>query len=227
MTDSPQFPPGWYADPDHPSMHRWWNGSAWTESRRPAPGAAPASFAPTSYAAYPSAPAATAAPVRPDIPTETPWIWLIVFLPLVGIIPFFFIDWRGFLQDSIDRSLGTPSGAWAASFTGAMLLLTLLSYAVIAAQAVFAFLDWRTLRARGIDRPFHWAWIFFTLVISNGVYVIGRGVILRRQTGKGLAPVWAWIAVTLLTLAIGIGYAVYMLNEVFGLIATYDGSLRS
>jgi hypothetical protein len=258
MTDAPQFPPGWYADPDDPTVHRWWNGSAWTEARQPSPQTAPAPPAPQAapspqaapapqavpayqaphvppaaqaaypaYPSYPAAPVATAAPVRRDIPIETPWIWLIVFLPLVSIIPLFFIDWREYLQSSIDSSLQSPSTAWVASFTGATLVLTLLGYLVIAAQVVFAFLDWRALRARGIDRPFHWAWIFFTLIISNGVYVIGRGIILRRQTGKGLAPVWAWIAVTVLTLAIGMGYAVYIFSEVFSLISTYDTSLRS
>lgn len=226
MTDAPQFPPGWYADPDDPSVHRWWNGSAWTDARQPAPGAAPAAPAypstQTAYPAYPSTPVA-AAPVRRDIPTETPWIWLIVFLPLVMFVPMVFIDWRGYLEDSIESSIESPSSAWAVGFTGGILLLTLLSYLIVAAQVLFAYLDWRALRARGIDKPFHWAWIFFTLLISNGVYVIGRGVILRRQTGKGLAAVWAWIAVTVLSIVIGIVFAVYLLNEVFALIQTYDG----
>lgn len=234
MTDAPQFPPGWYADPDNPSVHRWWNGSAWTEARQPAPGAAPAApaapaatypaypSAQTAYPAYPSTPVA-AAPVRRDIPTETPWIWLVVFLPLIVFVPLLFIDWRGFLEDTIEDSIESPSTAWAAGFTGWMLLITLLSYLIVAAQVIFAYLDWRALRARGIEKPFHWAWIFFTLVISNGVYVIGRGVILRRQTGKGLAAVWAWIAVTALTIVVSIIFAVYLLNEVFALVQTYNG----
>jgi len=236
MTDAQQFPPGWYADPDNPTVHRWWNGSAWTDARQPAPGAAQAPAAPaaaypaypsaqTAYPAYPSAPSA-AVPERRDIPTDTPWIWLIVFLPLLTFVPLFFIDWRGFLEDSIEDSLEAPSSAWAAGFTGGMLLLTLLSYLIIAAQVVFAYLDWRTLRARGIDKPFHWAWIFFTLVITNGVYVIGRGVILRRQTGKGLGPVWAWIAVTVLSIVVGIIFAVYLINEVFTLIYMYEDFSR-
>ncbi|MEV7193013.1 DUF2510 domain-containing protein [Streptomyces sp. NPDC093510] len=28
-------PPGWYPDPHQPSVERWWDGSAWTEHRRP------------------------------------------------------------------------------------------------------------------------------------------------------------------------------------------------
>ncbi|QEW03797.1 DUF2510 domain-containing protein [Microbacterium lushaniae] len=252
MTDAQQFPPGWYADPDNPSVHRWWNGTAWTEARQPAnpapaapanaAPAAPASAAPAAPAAYPpyqqapaayssapsaypSYPSAAPAPVRRDIPTDTPWIWLVVFVPLLSIVPLFFLDWNGFLEAAVLDPNGSASAEWVGSFTGATLLLTLLGYLVIAAQIVFAYLDWRALRARGIDKPFHWAWIFFTLVISNGVYVIGRGVVLRRQTGKGLGPVWAWIAVSVGTLIIGVVFASYLLNQLFALAAIYDSPM--
>jgi hypothetical protein len=41
-------PPGWYRDPRHPHLERWWDGTAWTEHRRePAPvGPAPVSPVP-------------------------------------------------------------------------------------------------------------------------------------------------------------------------------------
>lgn len=29
-------PPGWYEDPQAPGLHRWWNGSEWTDARRSA-----------------------------------------------------------------------------------------------------------------------------------------------------------------------------------------------
>ncbi|MCQ4203786.1 DUF2510 domain-containing protein, partial [Streptomyces coelicoflavus] len=28
-------PPGWYRDPSAPHLERWWDGTAWTEHRRP------------------------------------------------------------------------------------------------------------------------------------------------------------------------------------------------
>lgn len=28
-------PPGWYRDPSGPHLERWWDGTAWTEHRRP------------------------------------------------------------------------------------------------------------------------------------------------------------------------------------------------
>ncbi|NNN37523.1 DUF2510 domain-containing protein [Streptomyces sp. S3(2020)] len=35
-------PPGWYRDPAHPHLERWWDGTAWTEHRRePAPAGPP------------------------------------------------------------------------------------------------------------------------------------------------------------------------------------------
>lgn len=30
-------------------------------------------------------------------------------------------------------------------------------------------------------------------MISIGVYVIGRSVVVYKRTGKGLAPLWGWI----------------------------------
>lgn len=34
---SDRSPAGWYADPDHRQMQRYWDGGEWTEQWRPAP----------------------------------------------------------------------------------------------------------------------------------------------------------------------------------------------
>jgi hypothetical protein len=34
-TTQPAAAPGWYADPHHPGMKRYWDGTTWTEHRRP------------------------------------------------------------------------------------------------------------------------------------------------------------------------------------------------
>ncbi|MGP3534867.1 DUF2510 domain-containing protein [Microbacterium sp. RD1] len=230
MTDASQVPPGWYDDPEDPRSKRWWNGLAWTDDRQPAAEpvfTAPAAPAYAAYPSYPSAPAATTPELRRDIATNTVWIWVVVLLPLLSLVPLFFVDWAGYIEGTVRDSMQSPSTAWMSSFTGFSLVLTLVGWVLVAVQIVAAYLDWRALRARGIQRPFHWAWIFFTLVISNGVYVIGRGVVLRRQTGSGLGPVWAWIAVTVVTIAVGIGFAVYILNIVFALIPTIEQYTRS
>ena len=35
------LPPGWYPDPDAPHLERWWDGTAWTDHRRPPEGPGP------------------------------------------------------------------------------------------------------------------------------------------------------------------------------------------
>jgi hypothetical protein len=225
MTDPTQAAAGWYADPQHPGSERWWNGQQWTEHQRPAPFAAP--IAPVAYQApsYPGAgsyPAAysTVAPVRSDIATGTVWIWLIVLLPLLSQLPLFLIDWPGFFESSLRSSLGSRTSVWTSSFSMNLWLPSLLAYPIIAAQVLFGWLDWRALKARGVDRPFHWAWIFLAAVVSNGVYVIGRGVVLKRRTGKGMGPVWAWIAVMVVNLLVAIGFVIYLINVMIPLFST-------
>ena len=233
-------PAGWYPDPTDASWQRWWDGTGWTEHAVPAAPVAPQSQsqasprdqdayskAAHSQTSYPQAPVAPSAPLRTDIQTNTVWIWLVVLLPLVMLPTIFLIDWRGYLESSLDMSsldspnpVGPPVGMTLAS-----LGLSALGYVVAGIGILFAWLDWRELKRRGIQKPFHWAWAFLALVVTNGVYVIGRGVILRRQTGKGLVPVWAWIAVTLLSLIVGIVYASTIVGEMFELIMEQAGDI--
>jgi hypothetical protein len=338
MTDAPRFPAGWYADPENPTVHRWWDGQRWTEARQPAygmtpppqapaqaqapaqpqmppqpqvpaqsqvperpavpaqpqvperpaapaqqqvpppfvppqhtppqqaapqhasptapPQAAPAApqtapaypapatigFADAPQAAgsapgypqaptYPSAPAypgAAETEVRRDIRTNTVWIWLVVLLPLLTFPTLLMLDWGSYLEDVVRESVDPSNGVqtWTFNWSLGSVAITLLSYVVVAAQIVFAWLDWRTLRRRGVERPFHWAWIFFTLVITNGVYIIGRGVVLRRRTGSGLAPIWAWIAVTVLGWILTAVFIAALINEIFAVLAR-EGLLTS
>ncbi len=170
---------------------------------------------------YPGAPAVPqgAAPRR-DIATNTAWIWVLVLLPLAGLVTLFVFDWDSYIRDSVYA--GLYADPLAPSSTGATVLTavsSLLSIVLGAATVLFAYLDWRALKSRGIERPFHWAWSFFVLAIGSGlVYIIGRSVIVRRQTGKGLAPLWAAIAVTVVTwIAISI-WVVMLLTLVFSLV---------
>ncbi len=153
--------------------------------------------------AYPTAPAApTAAPVRRDIPTDTVWIWLVVALPLLSLAVLFLFDWNTYVQESLYASAFPEAAPYAASSSLAVTAGASIGSFVLAGLIVlFSYLDWRQLRARGIQNPFHWAFGFFVLLLSSGaVYIIGRAVVLRRQTGKGLGPVWGWIAVTIITI---------------------------
>ncbi|WP_144785662.1 DUF2510 domain-containing protein [Microbacterium sp. BH-3-3-3] len=171
------------------------------------------------YAAGPSYPSAppvsydTAAPRR-DIKTNTVWVWLMVFLPVLSLLGVVIFDWSSYFRDAFYAGVysydsGPASMAGTNAATALITVVTsVVSIVVSALTVLFAFLDWRQLRARGVDRPFHWAFSFFVLVIGSGlVYIIGRGVILRRRTGSGLGPIWAAVAVNL---AVVIGFIVWI-----------------
>ncbi|MDQ1136236.1 uncharacterized protein (DUF983 family) [Microbacterium sp. SORGH_AS 1204] len=170
---------------------------------------------------YPSAPSVgyDTAPRR-DIPTNTVWIWLLVALPLVSVVSLFAFDWGSYIRESVYAELYADPFA-SPSTAGVVLtaVSSVLSIVLLAATVLFAFLDWRALRARGIEQPFHWAWSFFVLLIGSGlVYIIGRSVVVRRHTGKGLAPLWAAIAVTVVTWIIVSIWVVMLLALVFSLV---------
>jgi hypothetical protein len=53
--DAEHRSPGWYADTQRPGQERWWNGVAWSESRRPAGGGPVTSVSGPSAEAIPMA----------------------------------------------------------------------------------------------------------------------------------------------------------------------------
>jgi hypothetical protein len=73
-----------------------------------------------------------------------------------------------------------------------------LSLLIYGATVALAYSDHRILLGAGYMRPFHWAWAF----LSTGVYVIGRSIIVQRRIGRGLTPIWVWVAVTVLGLVV-------------------------
>lgn len=65
---------------------------------------------------------------------------------------------------------------------------------------MLSWLDRRELRARGVERPFHWAWS----ILSVLVYLIGRSVVVRRRVGGSAAPLWLFLGLGVLGGAIAI-----------------------
>jgi Uncharacterized protein conserved in bacteria len=214
-TDTPNPAPGWYPDPSGSGTQRWWNGATWTEYARPLGAVPPAPPAYGEYAqqqhpapsGYDNAPAyaspgyATYGAI-PGVPAGTPvytwFIWVIVLLPLASAIALALFDLSGYMTSA------------TTSATAQLQLMTSPGYLALVAvgwisyfgTVALAFGDQRGLRRLGYQGPFHWAWAF--LPWGTLVYVIGRSVVVKRRSGRGLSPIWVLIAVYVVTLVVGV-----------------------
>ena len=195
MTDATATPPGWYPDPHGAATVRWWDGAQWTDHH------APLQQRPEDL----KAPAGTK--------TNTPWIWLIVFLPVLSYLSLLTIDWNAYFQ----AALGSTGSSAAAMFSPAYLLSSLLGWVLAALLVVFGYLDHRALVRNGVPQPFHWAWSFL-----NPVYPIGRAVVVRRRTGSGIWPMWGAIGVLVFGFIVGIIFAVYLTQLMLAYIPMYS-----
>jgi hypothetical protein len=176
---APPVPAGWYPDPKVPGQSRYWDGSVWTENLH-RPGQLPPKL---------RAPEGT----EPN----TVWIWILVLLPVLSFIPLLLFPWTSYMESLLDATTN-PSDVLAAElaiFTSPAYVATIvLSLVTYAATVVLAYLDYRVLTARGLPKPFHWA---LTFIPSYGylVYVIGRSVVVKSRTDRGLGPLWVTIGV--------------------------------
>lgn len=172
-------PPGWYPDPWRQAPQRFWDGWQWT---------------PQLSAGGPS----LRTRLAEGAPIYGPAIWALALSPLVGAVLVWFIriDWSSFFAfvNASEQSGGSASvplpnplsmfgpGYWVAQLLSVLLTATLV---------VLACRDHRDLVRLGVVRPFHWAWSF----LNPMVYVIGRGVIVRKVAApRGLAPTWTAVA---------------------------------
>ena len=196
-------------------------------SNAPASSYTPGTPGTPSYPAGPGAPAPTA--TKRDIPTNTVWVWLIVALPLVSVLTLFLFDWKSQLEQFLYAAVLAEQGGYSSSSSSTMVNFSLnttlfsigmsvLGLVLGGLSVLFAFLDWRQLRARGIVQPFHWAWAFFVFIVTAGVYVVGRGIVLRRQTGNGLGPIWGFIAVTVVSIVTASLWVIFLLRDFFAVM---------
>jgi len=180
MTDLTSAPAGWYPDPSG-SGQRWWDGGRWTDYATP--------LDPPTYAPYGTE---VQARVADGTPVDTVWVWLIVTVPYVTLIPFFLFDFEGYML----RSMTDPMAQVRMYLDPMYLTASALGWLMYGAAVWFAYLDDAALRKLGYARRFHWAWAF----LSSFVYVIGRSVVVKRQAGHGSAPMWVAIALSVATL---------------------------
>ena len=115
-----------------------------------------------------------------------PLIWIMALLPLLGTATL--------LTLNASVLVGSPTDPLAMYRDPGYLATLASGWIVYGGAVILAHFDRKRLLRDGYDRPFHWAWTFF----SGGVYVIGRSIIVRRRSGRGLAPIWLWIGVTLI-----------------------------
>jgi hypothetical protein len=185
MIESHAAPAGWYPEPSGAEGQRWWDGTRWTEYATPL--AAPPQPAAAQYAPYDG----MAAPrVAEGTPVDTAWIWLVIAVPILALIPLFFYDLEGYaLQSMTDPT--AEQRMYRDPMYLASVLLGWISYGAI---VLFAYLDVVALRKLGYARQFHWAWAF----LWSLVYVIGRSVVVKRQAGRGSAPMWVAIGLNVI-----------------------------
>lgn len=246
---------GWYDDPAGSGGLRWWDGSRWSDHVQPAQPQAGGHQQPDAHAhqaaqqpaqqqpqqapgqyAYPAAPAYGAHPgaeprrVDAGTPVYGPFIWIITLLPALSLLllPLSFTGFEDMMRAEL-QSGGTGTGyGMTGGLSGAALLAqsvaTLFGWLIYGAGVVLAFFDRKWLLARGFDRPFHWAFAF----IPAPVYPIGRSIVVRRRSGRGIAPMWVSIALLALSLIIGIAVTVWIVSITVGMMNSLDyGSFRS
>ena len=199
---SSPVPAGWYPAPEGGQQLRWWDGGQWTEHVQQPSTGVPA------QQPYAGAPARGTAPE--GTAWNTPWIWLVLVLPLLPVIPLLFIDWSSLIRIDPVTLKADPHSQLALLTSPAYLAAVLGSWVAYALVVVFAFLDWRDLGRRGVPAPFHWAWAF----LGSSVYGIGRGVVTPRRTGGGRVVLWVAIGVIVVGLVIGVAIAVSVVTAV-------------
>ncbi|CAN5439938.1 hypothetical protein BH10ACT6_BH10ACT6_10580 [soil metagenome] len=107
-----------------------------------------------------------------EVPTNTGPAWILTLLPLYVLV-------AGLLM--------LLSGATAPSSS---ILLTAIFGIPYVAGVVLAILDYRALKAAGIEQPASWAWAFLTAL----VYLIARLTRTARESGSGFGPMLTFLA---------------------------------
>jgi hypothetical protein len=176
MTDpTGRAPAGWYPAAEGSTQLRWWDGTQWTDHvHDPA-----TAYSLDNRQQQHRAPEGTS--------PYTVWMWILAFVPLLALASPSVWNVHEYLRETLVTSTSDP----LAMYSSPTYLSSLaVSGGVYLVSLILSIGDYRTLRRAGVPRPFHWAWSF----LASPVYVIGRGVVVRRRTGRGLAPMWVFIA---------------------------------
>ncbi len=154
-------------------------------------------------------------------------MWILVLLPVLSFVPLLFFPWQSYIESLFQATASTTSTSdiLAAEFaifsSPAYVAMMALSFVTYAATVVLAYFDYRVLTARGLPKPFHWA---LTFIPSYGylVYVIGRSVVVKSRTDRGLGPLWVTIGVFVLGVLIGFAVFIQMMAVMTDVLGSYD-----
>ncbi|NEM89761.1 DUF2510 domain-containing protein [Galbitalea soli] len=202
MSDpTPAAAPGWYPESPGSSRVRWWDGARWTDQ--------------VHNQGAPQPPLRAPEGTSPD----TVFAWILAVLPLATILTILPIDFGGYLRAAMldarsPYANGTAALRLAASPGYGLTLL--LGLCILALTVVLAYFDWRELGRRGVPRRFHWAFAFLQ---TGMVYMIGRAVVVRRRTGRGLAVLWVWIAAYVIAVIVVFSILLSTIAPVIGQLA--------
>lgn len=167
---------GWYRPTPESSELRWWDGQRWTDNVQAFAAALPSSVR--------TVPAGT--------PVYNVFIWLITLLPLVSLAALSQFDMAAYMTETMQYS--AIGGGTTPLLSSSYLLLVGSGWLLWGVTVVLAYLDWRRLGRDGFTRRFHWAWSF----LNSLVYLIGRTVLVRKQSRRGMAVIWAYVGVLVL-----------------------------
>jgi hypothetical protein len=202
-------PAGWYPVAPGSSQLRWWDGSAWTEHVHEQGPAQPPN------GQVEKAPEGT----NPN----TVWIWILALLPFTSLASLFLVNFKAYLVD-VERAGQSgnpdPTYIYRAMADSGYTWVFAISFIIYAVGIVLAFFDYRALAARGVVKPFHWALSFIPSGYGFLVYMIGRFVVVRRRTGTGLAPLWLWIASTVIVIVVALIWVFSIIGSVVGTFPT-------
>ena len=195
---------------------RWWDGRAWSD-----------------HVTEPSVatPAASAAPLRNTVPATTPvgniFIWILVLLPVVLIVLRSTLDYGQIGTNLAEDARRGASSPMFTAASGLSLGLSALSFVLAGISVLLAYFDVKRLRATGFERPFPWPWAYFSAISGVGVlvYVIGRTVVVRRRSGRGVAPLVVAIVIAVLGIVLGAVHNVQIMQPFFDQIG--NGSFDS
>jgi hypothetical protein len=129
---------------------------------------------------------AGATPVEPRIAfTATPFVTAIALSPIIAM---------GLVVVTMRRALELAVPGRTGVDAGDLGVVQIASFVLWIGIVLLAWLDHRTLRSRGLERPFSWAWA----LLGPLVYLIGRSVVVRRRVGGSAAPLWLYLGLTVL-----------------------------